>query len=105
MRPIDAEQFDVIALDYSEIAKRGYQNAFDDGVQWLAEQIDQAETLDVSPVVHAKWIKICRGRELDSYMCSACRCKMRSFDEHVRNRMLFCNECGASMDGIEEAKQ
>ncbi len=56
---------------------------------------------DVAPAVHAKWIKIGRGKEFDSYMCSACHAKMRSYDAHVRKHMLFCGECGAKTDGID----
>ena len=43
-RLIDAEHFDVIA--YSKDVD-GYEDTFDDGVRWIAEQIDKAETVDV----------------------------------------------------------
>lgn len=43
MRLIDAEHFDVIA--YSKDVD-GYEDTFDDGVRWIAEQIDKADTVD-----------------------------------------------------------
>lgn len=42
MRLIDADQFEVIT--YSGVPE-GYKNTFDDGVMWIVEQIDKAETL------------------------------------------------------------
>ena len=42
-RLIDAEHFDVIA--YSKDVD-GYEDTFDDGVRWIAEQIDKADTVD-----------------------------------------------------------
>ncbi len=41
-RLIDAEHFDVIS--YSKDVD-GYEDTFDDGVRWIAEQIDKAETV------------------------------------------------------------
>lgn len=41
-RLIDAERFDVIA--YSKDVD-GYEDTFDDGVRWIAEQIDKADTV------------------------------------------------------------
>lgn len=49
MRPIDAEKFDMVAFDYFDIRDHGFDNTFSDGVQWLAEQLDEAPTLDVVP--------------------------------------------------------
>lgn len=98
MRPIDAERFDVIALDYFEIAKQGYQNTFDDGVQWLSEQIDAAQTLDVAPVVHAKWIECESGW---GFKCSNCKARVKR-SEVFNGNHHYCYKCGAKIDGGNE---
>ena len=53
-RLIDAEHFDVIA--YSKDVD-GYEDTFDDGVRWLAEQIDKAETVYAITIEDWKFLK------------------------------------------------
>ena len=100
MRPIDAEEFDFINIDYAEVKRDGYANTFDDGVQWLTEQIDAAPTLDVVPVVHAQWM---RFGSLDCptclYKCSNCGSEVIvDFREESIVDYQYCKHCGARMD-------
>lgn len=51
MRLIDVDALDVIG--YCGIPK-GRKDTFDDGVMWLAEQIDSIPTIDAVPVVRCR---------------------------------------------------
>ena len=52
--------------------------------------VEQAETLDVVPVVHGRWMR--RGNETK---CS--RCKFIYYSNH--DDFNYCPNCGARMDG------
>ena len=59
----------------------------------ISRSIDEAPTIDASPVVHGKWVKTHSW-----YYCSECGSEMfftGEFDEDQR----YCYSCGAKMDG------
>lgn len=58
MRLIDADQFEVIA--YKDTA--GWEDTFDAGVQYMAEMIDAAPTVDAVPVGRCKNCKYRKDR-------------------------------------------
>ena len=65
--------------------------------------IDKAPTLDVAPVVHGRWIYVKTYIDLDECNCSECGQLMTT---HVGQRMNYCPNCGANMDGKQnETKQ
>ncbi len=50
MRLIDADKLEVISYKDTE----GREDTFDEGVRWMAEQIDKQPTVEATPVVHGK---------------------------------------------------
>lgn len=117
MRLIDADQFEVIA--YKDTA--GRENTFDAGVQYMAELIDAAPTVDAVPVgrcknckyrkdrlycrriVDGRWEFLGPNRLIKECMCGTCSvCKVRS--KYIVNTML-CPNCGARMDGEAHGKK
>lgn len=112
MRLIYADQFEVIA--YKDTA--GREDTFDAGVQYMAELIDAAPTVDAVPVVRCKCCQFRKDRIVDGRweflgpnrlikecMCGTCSvCKVRS--KYIVNTML-CPNCGARMDGEAHGKK
>lgn len=94
MRLIDADKLEVISYKDTE----GWEDTFDEGVRWMAEQVDKQPTVEATPVVHGKWIK----NELLStdfapvYDCSECH---KSIEQKYHTLPPRCEHCGALMDG------
>lgn len=81
--------------------KAGYRDAMTDAIG----EVSNAHTLDAVPVVHGHWI----WDEVSfNYTCSSCKC---SYDysetyglfEHGFEYTSYCPNCGARMDGEENA--
>ena len=103
MRIIDASKLDVIAYDYPSINKGGYANTFDDGVRWLAEQIDAEPTISVEDVI-AEYFKdhninriVIGGVEYAPVVrCGKCKywdpkaLYCPEIDEYISNDKWFC---------------
>lgn len=111
MRPIDAEKFDMIDYSRAEVRARGYEDLFDDGVRWLAEQLDNAPTLNVAPVVHGEWMWDADGVDwgIGSWRCKNCHERPNTYWQYDRiiNPLRFagsryCPNCGAVMDGKDK---
>lgn len=89
MRPIDAENFEV--LSWKATDNQDYNDGFNDGVIFVTEKIDNAPTIEVAPVAHGRWTHyLCVGH--DRYKCSEC--------SHWINAGIdrnYCPNCGAKM--------
>ena len=68
----------------------GYTNGDVD----LLKKIDQIESKDVAPVIHAHWIADVDNPFGDLCMCSNCKEKIFDMDA---DRISFCPYCGANM--------
>lgn len=81
--------------DYATLVKERW---FDDYVQGYSSAIDDVAvepTADVQEVRHGKWITVGEGIT-ERTVCSNCKSQKGSF-----MKPLFCNQCGAKMDGKE----
>ena len=70
--------------------KIGYDKGFRDGYA-------QA-TVDAEPVRHGHWTYLYDG----NYKCSECGSWWTCEDTPIESGMLFCPNCGAKMDEVEE---
>lgn len=65
----------------------------------LSKGVEKLPALDVAPVVHARWIVIRMAGERVAIQCSACK----NYDNPSKVRGNYCWNCGAKMDGEENA--
>lgn len=98
-----------IYKDVASLEVVGYtppeNGTFADGVQFILEKLDAIPEADVEPVRHAHWIRVGNG-----YDCSECKYSFSYYEniELVRSidwsggGELFCQHCGAKMDGKEK---
>ncbi len=105
MRLIDTAPFDIKLMDVpagSEDYKQGYV----DGARHVLEEMDEAPTVNVVPVVHGKWI-ITGGMKPPEYhhhhQCSICESYAPMSPPYGVREMLtpHCPVCNAKMD-LEE---
>lgn len=108
MRPIDA---DIVQQMIDEVEERFEKKPAEQGFgkkyfncKSLRYFIDKFSTLDVVPVVHARWeegngewFEMLRDWYLrPTYICSNCR-------EEERRKTPYCPNCGACMDlGVQD---
>lgn len=81
MRLIDADKLEVISYKDTE----GRENTFDEGVCWMAEQIDKQPTVDAVPVTRCKDCKDFRQNNENDPYCA----NRRGLDDPVPDG--FCN--------------
>lgn len=74
--------------------KNGSSN-FVNGIETVLEYAQNLPAVDAVPVVHGWWIN--QDSTYTRYECSVC--KARNYGGHER----FCPNCGAKMDGDEDA--
>jgi hypothetical protein len=60
------------------------------GVCDAINAVEDVNTVDAVPVIHARWILIQNG----SGVCSAC-----NRNDHIDSLAAYCRYCGAKMDG------
>ena len=77
----------------------------------FTEILDSVPTVDVVPVVHARWVKMTGMMPPEyhgHYMCSNCGWHMKGLrNSWTREEELtYCPNCGAKMDGgdVDESK-
>mgnify|MGYP003512125730 FL=1 len=94
MRVIDADEAKEKMKDMAAYSTRGCLLYLSD----VLHKIDECQTLDADPVVHAHWIRITRSPN-EYRQCSNCHGyftlpmpKYRGF------YMRYCPNCGAKMD-------
>ena len=95
MRPIDAEVLE-------GLFRKQIENGATDIVAAVEDALQDTPTLDVAPVVHARWIY---SGDMDSDgnsqgYCSRCG----AGDKHradLKNFVPYCWKCGAKMDAKE----
>jgi len=92
MRLIDADEFEVIS--WSAQGQRGdYARGYDDGIQFMAEKIDKAPTIEAEPVINAVWQYYMNDEGKARWRCGNCGRICRR-DPHDK---LRCSTCGAHM--------
>lgn len=97
MRLIDADDF--LSLFYS--ASAGQDKEFIKTVEMVVED---TPTIDAEPVRHGKWmyhrisVPKGKGQTYSVYGCWLCHA-------HVRKRTPYCPNCGANMQGDEDAAE
>ena len=87
---IDADPFELISY---EGIPDGFSDTFDDGVAWLAEQIDAAHTVSPDEVRGVgKWISLDYSDEAygNMYKCAKCGCS-------EIGEPNYCPNCGSRM--------
>lgn len=92
MRLIDADTLKKTLRDW---IRNYWTDAFigDDAGSEFADMIDNAETIEQSPIVHAHWIK---GAFAD-IACSNCDFALCVSDSTIP-KFAYCPHCGAKMD-------
>ena len=93
MRTIDADALkkELWGLKYTKespsiILTQAGQEIFNSGIESAIATVLSAPTIEVKPVVHARW------KMTDSPYCSHCR--------HIAvYKYRYCPDCGARMDG------
>lgn len=82
--------------------ENGNYDAYTDGFEEGCVAVEDAETVDVAPVVHGKWIKITTtGTDMfgePTEVVIACNCSVYGLDG--REETDFCPHCGAIMKGV-----
>ena len=76
----------------------GYNDKFDDGVQWMLEQIDALPSADVQLVRRGHWVHdgYDHPHGNDWIHCSECGKRGINVPADLTN---YCPNCGARMDG------
>lgn len=93
-----------VLKDYAKQAIDKRVVSFDivDDTLKMCDLIEKAETEDVAPVIHARWIKSCPNIIFDGcYHCSNCKenIDIATGEETPLDRGLnYCPNCGAKMD-------
>ena len=98
MRPIDAQEYAKELVN--EMEWPGRHPEFISAIECAMADLSDMPTLEVRPVVHAKWMM---GLDIADYeygVCSACGYyEWHAFPCNYTPK--FCPECGATMDGKE----
>ena len=90
-RYIDADKLLDLIRDHDAPPRYGYLDLWD---------IEDAQTEDVQPVVHAKWIPqyVSRLGLTDIFECSECNKTVHTIRKLYKLSYLYCPNCGAKMD-------
>lgn len=68
--------------------------------QKACNEIEFAQTIDVAPVVHGRWIRVYSRPGVFKYLGWTCdQCGQRTGNEYAPQWYKFCPNCGARMDG------
>ena len=89
MRPIDADALKIKGFADPETGE---------GIVCV-QDIDEAPTLDVAPVVHGRWIIECDDFDCELMRCSVCGEEFYDGDNDTVDTLPnYCPNCGAKMD-------
>ena len=88
-RYIDADAFEMFGY-----TRPTGKYDFDDGVEFVLEEIDKQPTADVRENVHGEWIEQGLSPYEGIRRCSVCE---KVYD--IREQFNFCPNCGADMRG------
>lgn len=93
MRLIDADPFELISY---EGIPDGFSDSFDDGVAWLAEQIDAAPTMPSDSRPAGEWVVRFDG-PYGRRRTYCTNCGKHSGIGGIKQMPPFCPNCGAMM--------
>lgn len=65
----------------------------------LVHYIQRQPAVDAVPVVHGKWLDLCRGK---MRVCSFCKHDFDNTCNDIDAEWTFCPHCGAKMDEKED---
>lgn len=95
MRLINADEF---PTKHANTGENDYEIGFDDGVQMMLDEIQDAPTVDAVPVIHGHWVAnmayYCDESGVVDYKCSECSSYV-VYEEYLPN---YCPNCGAKME-------
>ena len=91
MRLIDADKFILAIMDAA-------LSSVDEDT--ILDLVDSVPTADVAPVVHGRWAHL--GG--DEWCCSACGFVITTEGSWDKPTKKYCEDCGARMDGDDDAK-
>lgn len=101
MRPIDADAIvDYLDDELLNECFSGQEISAEDAVRMALRKVLDAPTLDVAPVVHAKWVGRYDNQGDYYYTCSNCEQNSYYYEEDEPTDALlpFCECCGAKME-------
>lgn len=78
------------------------QNLMLDDIWGVEQRLDELQGADVAPVVHARWKWIwdtCSMGSVQTMRCSHCLKRLERAEEYEGRYPLYCQYCGAKMDG------
>jgi hypothetical protein len=84
--------------------ENGNYDAYTDGFEEGCVAVEDAETVDVAPVVRGHWkdsyeIKSFRYTNIPTVQCSECECYFCDIINNHNFMYHYCPNCGARMDG------
>ena len=96
MRTIDAdvlyEDLEEYLHDEDEVRSNEMNRGYNNGIKCAMRRVKlHAPTLDVVPVVHARWKQVPLNVGCLVFMCSKC-------GTHSHFKTNYCSDCGARMD-------
>ena len=107
IRPIDANELAKEIDGWSNRLNPGFYRSdliVRDALVCVQDYIAEASTLDYAPVRHGKWIEpdyVYFGAK--QYVCNQCKDDEFWADRYTNVKDNYCPNCGALMDGKENA--
>jgi DNA-directed RNA polymerase subunit RPC12/RpoP len=101
VRPIDANELLGLYKNWLPQLTADEDAGDRNGVETCIVVLEDAPTLDYTPVRHGEWVQRSYFDECENvYTCSACEFDLTLIDGTPKdNRMIYCPSCGAKMDG------
>lgn len=82
------------------VANKRYTEGWNDCLLRVKSMVSKTPSADVAPVVHGRWAHL--GG--DEWCCSACGFVITTEGSWDKPTKKYCEDCGARMDGDDDAK-